>query len=321
MTTTNNTSRNHRLSLRRHTERLITGLRASGRLRTAETYTTALNSLLRFIADPDAPVIRRPSFSAATGDLRLDRITSELMQCYEGWLRSRGVVPNSISFYLRILRAIYNRAVEEGLIRDRSPFRHVYTGIAKTVKRALPIEAIRRIRSLDLSPDSPEAFARDMFMMSFMLRGMSFVDMAFLRKSDLCHGTLTYSRRKTGQTLRIAWTADMQSILERYPENESDYLLPIIRRRGLNERAAYRNAGYNINRSLKRIGGCLGLDIPLTLYVARHSWASAARAKGVPLSVISEGMGHDSEKTTRIYLADLDTSAVDRANDLILNAL
>ena len=61
--------------------------------------------------------------------------------------------------------------------------------------------------------------------------------------------------------------------------------------------------------------------MPLTMYVARHSWASAAKAKGIPVSVISEGMGHDSESTTQIYLASLDTSIVDSANSIILNSL
>ena len=110
-------------------------------------------------------------------------------------------------------------------------------------------------------------------------------------------------------------------ILDKYPENKSDYLLPVIRNPGVNERCIYRNAGYNINHNLKRIAGMVGITIPLTLYVARHSWASAAKAKGIPLSVISEGMGHDSEATTQIYLASLDTSIVDKANSLILKSL
>ncbi len=113
----------------------------------------------------------------------------------------------------------------------------------------------------------------------------------------------------------------MQVILDKYPENATGYLLPIIRRPGTNERCTCRNVGYNINRSLKRVAAMAGIPIPLTLYVARHSWASAARSKGIPLSVISEGMGHDSEATTRIYLATLDTAAVDRANNLILGSL
>ena len=150
---------------------------------------------------------------------------------------------------------------------------------------------------------------------------MSFIDMAYLKKSDLKDGYVTYRRRKTGQQLTIEWTSDMQLVLDKYPENESEYLLPIIKTTGINERCSYRNVGYNINRSLKQITKMLSLNFRLTMYVARHSWASAAKAKGVPLSVISEGMGHDSETTTQIYLASLDTSVVDRANAMILKSL
>ena len=113
----------------------------------------------------------------------------------------------------------------------------------------------------------------------------------------------------------------MQLLLDKYPENNSNYLLPIIRNSGTNERCVYRNAAYRINYRLKIIAAMVGVTIPLTLYVARHSWASAAKAKGIPVSVISEGMGHDSETTTQIYLASLDTSIVDKANSLIIKAL
>mgnify|MGYP003004221199 CR=1 FL=1 len=159
-----------------------------------------------------------------------------------------------------------------------------------------------------------------MFMMSFYLRGMSFIDMAFLRTSDLSNGYVSYRRRKTGQRLTIKWTREMQAIVSKYPA-AAGFLLPIISDTALNPRNAYRNKGYNINHNLKAVGVLAGITVPLTLYVARHSWASAARTKGVPVSVISEGMGHESESTTRIYLASLDTSAVDRANSLILSAL
>lgn len=121
--------------------------------------------------------------------------------------------------------------------------------------------------------------------------------------------------------LTIRWTGEMQSTLAKYPENTSAFLLPIIRRPEVNELYAYRNAAYNVNRNLKKIASMAGISMPLTLYVARHSWASAARSKGVPVGVISEGMGHDSENTTRIYLASLDTSVVDRANAVVLRSL
>ncbi len=114
---------------------------------------------------------------------------------------------------------------------------------------------------------------------------------------------------------------EMQTVLDKYPRNASDYLLPIIKTPGNNERYVYRNASYTINHNLKTIADMTDINIPLTLYVARHSWASAAKAKGIPVGVISEGMGHDSETTTLIYLASLDTSVVDRANSLILASL
>lgn len=296
----------HEYSLFNYMESIIAKLKQNGKVRTSETYKSTLNSFKKFRQDED---------------IMLDCLTSEIMEEYEAWHHKRGVAPNTISFYTRILRAVYNRAVEDDIIENRNPFRKVYTGVDKTVKRALPLPVIKKIKALDLSLTPALDFARDMFLMSFYLRGMSFIDMAFLKKSDLKNGYVTYRRRKTGQQLIIEWTKEMQMILDKYPENKSDYLLPIIRNSGLNERSTYRNTGYNINHNLKRIAGMVGVTIPLTLYVARHSWASAAKAKGIPLSVISEGMGHDSESTTQIYLASLDTSVVDKANSLILKSL
>ncbi len=293
-------------SLFNYMESIIAKLKQNGKVRTSETYKSTLNSFKKFREDED---------------IMLDCLTSEIMEAYEAWHHKRGVAPNTISFYTRILRAVYNRAVEDDIIENRNPFRKVYTGVDKTFKRALPLPVIKKIKALDLSLNASLDFARDMFLISFYLRGMSFIDMAFLRKTDLKNGHVTYRRRKTGQQLTIEWTKEMQMILDKYPENRSDYLLPIIRNPGTNERCTYRNAGYNINHSLKTIADMVGITIPLTLYVARHSWASAAKAKGIPLSVISEGMDHDSEATTQIYLASLDTSVVDRANSLILKSL
>lgn len=299
-------------SFRNFMKNIIDTLRQNARIRTSETYYAAQRSFSKFLSS---------RLSASDGDIMLDRITPELMEAYEAWQRSRGVAPNTISFYTRILRAVYNRAVELGITDDRMPFRRVYTGVDKTVKRALPIRAIKKIKTLDLTMIPRLDYARDMFLLSFYLRGMSFVDMAYLRKNDLRNGYITYRRRKTGQQLVIKWTKEMQLILDKYPRNGSGYLLPIIKNGTTNERCSYRNASYNINNSLKKIAEMTGVEIPLTLYVARHSWASAAKAKGIPVGVISEGMGHDSEATTRIYLASLDTSVVDRANALILSSL
>lgn len=287
-------------------EGIILKLRRNGKIRTSETYKSALNSFKRFRDDED---------------ILLDRISSEVMEAFEAWHQNRGNTLNTISFYLRILRAVYNRALEAKIIENNYPFRHVYTGVDKTVKRALPLNILKKIKNLDLTLHPKLDYARDMFILSFMLRGMSFIDMSYLRKTDLAHGYITYRRRKTGQQLVIKWTEEMQEIVNKYPCNTTIYLLPIIRISADNERSLYRQAAHKINLNLKRIAAMVGIGIPLTLYVARHSWASVAKSKGIPVSVISEGMGHDSEATTQIYLASLDTTVVDRANAIVLKSL
>ena len=284
---------------------VILQLERLGKERTAENYTTALNSFKRF---------------RNGNDIMLNEIDSDLMTEYEASLKSYGVAMNTVSFYNRILRAVYNRAVEKEMTVQRYPFKHVYTGIDKTVKRALPLKIIRRIKELDLSLKSSLDFARDMFLFSFYTRGMSFIDMAYLKKKDLQNGILSYRRRKTGQQLFIKWEKSMQEIIDKYPANENGYLLPIIKT-DRNERLQYRNALRLVNNKLKEISVSIGLQAKLTMYVSRHSWASIAKSQNIPLSVISAGMGHDSENTTQIYLASLDNSTIDKANDLILKKL
>ena len=307
---------------------VIAQLKQLGKVRTSETYTATLKSFMAFRYEQDVP---------------LDGISSDMMLMYEAHLKARGVRMNTISFYMRNLRAVYNRAVEKGLTQPNNPFRHVYTGVDKTVKRAIPIKAIKALKELDLSMKPSLDFARDMFLFSFYTRGMSFVDIAYLKKTDLQNGILTYRRRKTGQELSIKWEKCMAEIIAKYPENKTDYLLPIIKEKGngrnsvshqaclngrvvtdegkANERRQYDNTLHLVNYRLKELSTMLKLQRPLTMYVARHSWASAAKAKNVPLSVISEGMGHDSEATTQIYLASLETSVVDKANKMILGLL
>lgn len=286
---------------------LADSLKEAGCPRRAESYLTTLNSFTRFYNRP--------------GDIPLDDIDSELMVQYETYLKSKGLTPNSTSFYMRNLRAIYNQAVEKNLTPQKRPFRHVYTGIEKTVKRALPLATIRQIKELDLSHQPISDYARDLFLFSFYTRGMSFVDMAFLKKKDLQNGILSYRRRKTGQLLFIKWEKPMQDIIDKYSTHESPYLLPIIKDTDNNEWQQYKTAAHLVNQKLKHIGISLGISIGLTMYVARHAWASIAKSKNVSISVISEAMGHNSENTTRIYLASLDTSMVDNANNLIMAAL
>ena len=320
-------------SFRDYTLGLIGRLRLSDRCRTAESYLTSFNSFMRFRDDVD---------------VSLDKIDADLMTAYEGYLRREGICPNTSSYYMRNLRAIYNRAVEDGLTVQCYPFRRVYTGIDRTVKRAVPLQVIGRIRNLDLSLDPRLDYARDLFMFSFYTRGMSFVDMAYLKKKDLRGGFLSYYPHNTPHLLSVAlvviqrsvrvislppptvhrrqflsvrWARPMQAIVEKYDTADTPYLLPIIRDVSRDDRNQYLSASHQVNIRLKELGARLGLDMPLTTYVARHAWASIAWDKRVSMSVISRALGHHSEHTTRIYLASLDTSAVDCANRDILKAL
>ena len=222
---------------------------------------------------------------------------------------------------MRILRTNYKLAVEKGLTPDRHPFRNVYCGIDKTVKRSLPFSEIKRINGLDLSRKPSMDFARDMFMFSFCTRGMSFIDMAYLKKTDLNNGCLAYRRKKTGQLMTIEWTKQMQDIIDKYKSNGTSYLLPIITREDGNERRQYQNQMRKINRLLKDIANQARLPLSLSMYYTRHSWATIARGRDVPLAVISEGLGHDSETTTQIHLDSIKSSEVDKVNRMILEGL
>ncbi len=303
-------------SLVKFMNRIISQLKTNGQHRTMLHYQAALNSFMRFRNQQD---------------ITLAEMDADMMQSYEAYLQNNaGVCRNTSSFYLRILRAVYNRAAEKGLVTQQNPFKHVYTGIDKTSKRAIPTESVSSIKHLDVVPTSQQALARDAFLMSFYLRGISFVDLAHLRKSDLRDGYLHYTRRKTGQRLVIRWEEEMQEIADRYGEQtaSSPYLFPFLiggksskKDTSQDEQRIYHNAENRISYHLKKLGEKIGLKGKLTLYVARHSWATAARDQNVSISVISEALGHTSETTTQIYLNSIKTDEVDAANAKVLASL
>lgn len=291
------------LSLGEFTDQLVSLLRQERHLRTAETYYCAKKRFLNFLGH----------------DIALNKIDNRLIRSYEQFLRTDGLISNSSSFHLRVLRAIYNKAVKQHLVMDNQPFTDVYTGIGKTVKRALPLDIIQRIAQLN-SLNNHETFARDMFLFSFYTRGMSFIDMAYLTSQHIHNGYLVYTRHKTGQQLVIKWESCMQDIVDHY-ESPRPYLLPIIKHCNGNERSQYREAQRKVNGTLKSIGQKAGISLPLSMYVARHSWASIARNMDVPVGIISEGMGHTSERTTRIYLKSLSTRRLDSITAEIIQAV
>lgn len=290
-------------------EQEIRLLADGGKLGTARNCRNTLASFTAFLQGRPLP------FSA---------LTAELVDNYSRWLSRRGLSRNSVSFYMRVLRSVYNKAVGQQLAVQIFPFRNVYTGIDRTRKRAVPESVIARLLALDLPACSSLAFARDLFIFSYCMRGMAFVDMAYLRRTSIRGSHLRYFRHKTGQPLEIRLEKIPRNIVDRYytAAPQSPYVFPILKTE--ESQAAYRQyqtALRYYNRQLKRLSALLRLKSPLSSYISRHSWATAARNHNIPLSIISAGMGHTSEKTTRIYLASLDNAIIDDANRKIINYL
>lgn len=274
--------------------------------RTTETYRSAYHKFASFRQQQD---------------IAFEAIDSQLLTAFQSFLRQQNLSMNTISFYMRILRSVYHKAVEQGLTVDRQPFCHVYTGQAKTDKRAIGIEELRKIKALE-TDNCRLSFARDLFLFSFYTRGMSFVDIAYLRQGDIRNGILTYKRRKTGQMLNIRWEPAMQEIVDRYRDGHcGNYLLPIINKENGKERNQYRHVQTQVNKHLKTVAEMVGMNTKLTMYCARHSWATIARQLQIPMEVISHGMGHTHERTTEIYLKSIDFQSIDQANRRILNLL
>lgn len=187
-------------------ERIIEQKKEEGHLSIAAKYRSSLNSLNRFL--DGCP-------------LTFDDMNSSQMLGYETYLKKQGLCSNTTSFYMRNLRAIYNQAVKQGLTPQNHPFTTVYTGIAKTVKRAVNAKEFQQIKSVTLPPNSFAALSRDIFLFSFYTCGMSLIDIANLKKTDLQGDYLVYCRQKTGQQIRIHWEPCMQELVNKYHNNSS----------------------------------------------------------------------------------------------------
>ena len=261
------------------------------------------------------------SFCQYTGeDLQVDSIDSQLIEGYQQWLLEHHVVHNTISCYMRSLRSLLHQLFPE---MKRDPlFDRAFTGRTRTDKRSISFDDIVRIRELRLSPDSPLAFSRDVFLFSFYALGMPFVDIAFLQKSQIHDGYIVYQRHKTGQRIRIKIELPMQQIICRYTVEDSPYVFPILT--SIDKDGAiheYENARSQYNRHLKKIGSMSGVQHNLTSYVARHSWASLAYHSNVDLAVISKALGHTSPNTTLTYIREIDDNRIDMANRELLQRL
>lgn len=304
--------------------RQIEELLRQGRHGTAGTYRSTLVAFDRF---------------AGKRHYQLCELDEPTVMEFRNFLVREGLSVNTVTFYLSKLRAVYNRAVREGFApKGLDPFGGVPFRVEKTRKLAVDDTVLRRVAGAEL-PRGPLAVARDLFLFSFYCRGMSFVDMAYLRQGDIEGDVIRYRRRKTGQLFTVRIIPPLRAILDRYREICSPLALPILMvkdgrggfcpfelsgtdpaRKRLSEQEQYKR--YLQNRSeflhhLRRLSRLLGLERSLTFNMARHTWASRARRQGIPMAIISEGLGHTSEKTTRIYLDELEARRIDEANDVV----
>lgn len=254
-------------------------------------------------------------------EIQFSEFTPQFVEQYSSYLLRRGIRRNSLSFYMRVLRAVYNKAMRRGYTEQTFPFRDVYTSVDHTRKRAVNEDLISRLIQLDLSHKAAFSYARDIFLFCLYTRGMAFIDMAYLQKADIQNGIIRYTRHKTGQQLIVRVEPCIQAIIDRYANAvpHSPYVFPVLR----DEDSAtsfqrYKNELRSYNYRLSRLSRMLGLDHNLSSYTSRHSWATMARNHNVPLSVISAGMGHSSERTTQIYLTSLENSLIDNANKGLL---
>lgn len=298
----------------------------NGHMGVAKNYSCAFRSFSQFLAD------------RGQDDISFRNLTRQIMSDYESWLQSRGLCKNSTSCYIRSLQATYNRAVRQGITENQDPFRNTYRGVARTVKRAISHDDIHRIYTLDIHATLCEygnkdrsrrlvkmekqlEFARDIFIFCFCSRGMTFIDFAHLRKADISGNIISYVRRKTHQRMIVQIEPIMQQIIDRYPSS-TIYQFPLLTATDdaakLFRQYRYAIGWYNTNLTL--LGRLIG-GVHITSYVSRHSWATAAYHLHLPLSVISQSMGHDSEKTTEIYLKSLESAVIDDANRNLIDSV
>lgn len=304
-----NSKTNKETTLEAWFDALIGRLEQQGKFATSRNYRKTLESLQMF---------------TNTDTIRLSEISEMVVGEYDDFLIGRGVCRNSRSFYIRVLRAACNKAAKDGYQSpENDVFDHVFTGVDETRKRALNTVILKRIAKLDLSDDWEMDLSRDLFLFSFYARGMCFVDMAHLSQDNIQNGIITYIRSKTGHSLSLQMEPCMELIIRKWERRTwGKMIFPILDQTGTKasyERYQYRLCRHNL--MLKEIGRRVEAPFPLSSYAARHSWATTARDLDIPLSVISSGMGHSSERTTRVYLAQLDNNKIDMANRRVINLL
>lgn len=255
----------------------------------------------------------------AGSDIRVGDIDRHQIEGFQRWLQNRGVKPNTTSCYMRSLRTLLKNISSS--TDWQQVFSSVFTGNARTDKRAATQEDIGKLQNISQPLSQRMCFVRDMFLFCLYALGMPFVDLAFLRRSQVKDGYIEYCRHKTGQPVRVKIEQPMQEIMDRWSAQDGDYVFPILKQtdpqKAMEE---YERMRGRYNRRLSQLAKLAGTE-HLTSYVARHSWASMAYQQNIDLPVIAKALGHTNTQTTLIYIRDIDDHRIDDAGAIVANAI
>lgn len=292
------------LTFRQFTKEVVDECINQGCMLTANSFLSGMQIVMKYMKDNDFP---------------LADITDIWVGGFYAFLEKQRMSPNTRAFYLTKIKALYNRARMKGKVLNADdPFGRIRIRTVPTLKRALQRDMITKLETMEFtSVEKNLEECRDMFLFSYYTRGMAPVDMARLRKSDIYNDAIYYIRSKTGKMLRVGMEEPIRRLLLKY-QTPGPYALPILQEETANPTRQYRTYFARCDRNLHTIGKRLGLTHPLTMYVARHSWATVAKKSYIPIAVISEAMGHSSEMMTRIYLDSFETYEIDNANRIVM---
>ena len=310
--------KNAKDDLRLYMPEVIGMLKREGKFPAMHVYACTLRSYEKFCAEERYP-------KNTTASLSMQEIfTPERLKEYEDWLAGQQSSPNTISTYMRTLQAVYNRWMSPG-IEGYNPvlFKDVYTKVESRTKRALTAEQMEQLRNTDFSVLTlRQQQVLTYFLLMFMLRGMPFIDLAHLRKSDLRNRRITYRRHKTGKLMVVDVPPDAMRLLQTYRDKtDSEYLFPLLHG-GLfmeEHHHRYQETLRHFNRELARLMKQLLPGVSVSSYTARHTWATLAYHSGVPVGLISQSLGHSSIRVTMTYLKPFDAEVIDRINRQVIS--
>jgi len=296
--------------------KLIADLKAQGAVGTAYAYQNSYGVLRSFNKG------RALTYTFGT-------INAVFLEKFEVWMRARGNKDTTLSFQMRTLRAVFNRAIKaKAVAKEKNPFGEEYKVSkfdTRTPKRALSKEEIMKIVNADCSAESDlYRLAHDIFVFSYLCGGIAFVDVANLTPANIVDGRLSYKRQKTHGAINIPLSERAMRIIERYADycERAGYLFPILDGRlhitPIQKRNRVHKVCHQVNLELRKLAQNLKISAEVTTYVARHSFATVLKKSGVNIGIISEALGHHSLKTTQIYLDSFENSQIDAAMQNLL---